>query len=117
MYRAGGSEPQLGAVTRIQLLATSLVERVHDAVYVIPRHVNQADSGLNLDEYAIDIAYAATELLKEADNLPRRTTNEEVIQRLQMLGEQDKELTQQIRDKLAEAEELSALVHHRVETI
>ena len=117
MYRAGGSEPKVAAVTRIQLLATSLVERVHDAVYVIPRHVAQAESSLNLDEYAIDIAYAVTELLKESDNLPPRRTHEEVISALKRLKEQDAELTDQIRVKLGEAEELSALAHSKVEAI
>ena len=76
MFRVGGAEPQVGAVSRAQLLATNLVERLHDAVYVIPRAVDLVSEdrpSLNLKEYAVDIAYSVKELAKVADEFPRLT--------------------------------------------
>jgi hypothetical protein len=105
MYRSGQDEgePAVGSVTRMQLLTTNLVERVHDAVYVLPRHASQ---NLNLDEYAIDIAYSLQELVKESEKLPPRTTPEVLQSKLRDLHAQDSQLSSQIKAKLKEAEEL-----------
>jgi predicted RNase H-like nuclease (RuvC/YqgF family) len=105
MFRSGQAEgePAVASVSRMQLLTTNLVERVHDAVYVLPRHASQ---NLNLDEYAIDIAYSLQELVREAENLPRRTTTEQLQRTLQALQEEDTRLTVEISHKLKEAEQL-----------
>ena len=76
MFRVGGAEPKVGAVSRAQLLATNIVERLHDAVYVIPRAVDtppEERPSLNLKEYAVDIAYSVRELAKVSDEFPRLT--------------------------------------------
>ncbi len=116
MFRAGGEHPQVASVTCMQLLLTNLVERVHDAVWVVPRnaserHQSQASEDaapaqpLNLDEYALDIAYSIRKMRKESSNLPRRHPNmyEETRMKLKALVDEEAALDQEIRDKLETA--------------
>jgi hypothetical protein len=59
---------QIGSVSRVQLLLSCLVERVHDAIYVLPRN----PSGVEVDpeEYARDVALALKALQSAVWNLP-----------------------------------------------
>ena len=66
----------IGAVSRVQLLLTCLVERLHDAIYVLPRHArtNDAMEGNHIapdpEEYAKDVAATLKALKKYAQQLP-----------------------------------------------
>jgi hypothetical protein len=74
MFRVGGAEPEVGAISRAQLLATNIVDRLHDAVYVIPRAVDASEeAAMNLKEYAVDIAFSVKKLRQVADEFPTWT--------------------------------------------
>ena len=77
----------IGSVSRIQLLLMSLVERVHDAIYVLPRHARDASLGTALPgpapdalEYAKDVSLVLKALKKFAADLPDDTLTEELFQ-------------------------------------
>lgn len=65
-------ELQIGSVSRVQLLLSTLVERVHDAIYVLPRHARDPSSGVqpDPDEYARDVAMALKGIEKYCQGLP-----------------------------------------------
>ena len=69
----------IGPVSRVQLLLTTMVERVHDAIYVLPRHArdqangNESSAGTvppDPEEYARDIYTAIKGLEKYTQSLP-----------------------------------------------
>ena len=70
-------EFQIGTVSRMQLLLASLVERLHDAIYVVPRYARSADTSAmpppNPDEYAKDMMDTLVALKRFAHNLPPST--------------------------------------------
>ena len=69
---AGGAM-KVGSVTRVQLLLTCLVERLHDAIYVLPRHARNHDASQpapDPEEYAKDVAGTLKALKKYALELP-----------------------------------------------
>ena len=74
---ADGEVLAIGSVSKVQLLLTTLVERVHDAVYVLPRHARDKMNGETVsgpppdaEEYARDVALALKALKKCAQDLP-----------------------------------------------
>jgi hypothetical protein len=72
----GDERLPIGPVSRIQLLLTCLVERLHDAIYVLPRQARDPGaSPVNPDEYATDIAIALKSLVKYAESLPDDTAD------------------------------------------
>ena len=90
----------IGSVSRIQLLLMSLVERVHDAIYVLPRHARDVSLGTTLPgpapdpmEYARDVASALKALKESASNLPN---DEELTETFfqEKLNELNQELVQ-----------------------
>ena len=102
MYRVGGAEPQVGAVSRAQLLATNIIERVHDAIYVLPRAVDTPDQTLNLKEYALDIAFSVKELARVADDLPELHEGNFQAE-LRQVAEAEELVDEQIRELLLRA--------------
>jgi hypothetical protein len=86
----------MGSVSRMQLLLTSLVERVHDAIYVLPRHARDlalgtpcAGPGPNSTEYAVDAANVLKTLKTVSESLPDDGLTEDVFQaRLCVLNEE-----------------------------
>ena len=124
MFRASNGE-QLGTVSCMQLLITNLVERVHDAVWVLPRHAAQEHEKsleqdhtniqpLNLDEYAIDIAYSLRALQKEALNLPSKRSYETTKQRLDELVEEERAITEQLKTRIDEASQIRSKLNLKI---
>lgn len=71
-----GGSMKVGSVTRVQLLLTCLVERLHDAIYVLPRHARNPDASQaspDPEEYAKDVAGTLRALKKYALELPNDT--------------------------------------------
>jgi len=78
----GAPAMQMGNLSRLQLLLTTLVERVHDAIYVLPRHARDTALGMSSDtpsgggappdpdEYARDVVMAIEGMKKFAKLLP-----------------------------------------------
>ena len=80
------SEDLVGSVTRVQLLLTTVVERVHDAVYVLPRFARDKFTGEpvsgpppDAEEYANDVAMAIKALKKYAQELPDDFAEREIV--------------------------------------
>jgi hypothetical protein len=63
----------IGSVSRVQLLLTCLVERVHDAIYVLPRNANGSE--VDPEEYARDVATALKTLKSAVHDLPDDTAD------------------------------------------
>jgi len=109
MFRTSGD--QIGSVSRMQLLTSNLVDRLHDAVYVLPRHPSQ---NLNLDEYAVDIAYSLQELTSESAKLPTRRTPEDLQARLRELKEEDDRLSVDLQQRIETSRELLSLLDKEI---
>jgi hypothetical protein len=85
----------MGSVSRMQLLLMSLVERVHDAIYVLPRHARDAALGTapagpgpSSAEYATDVANVLKQLKVICHALPDDNLTDELFQsRLSELNE------------------------------
>jgi hypothetical protein len=64
---------KVGSDTRVQLLPTCIVERLHDAIYVLPRYARNHDSSQpspDPEEYAKNVAGTLRALKKYAMELP-----------------------------------------------
>lgn len=73
----GSLDPYIGSVSKTQLLLCSLIERLHDAVYVVPRFARDTALGVeqqgappNPEEYARDIVEALRALKEVVKHLP-----------------------------------------------
>jgi hypothetical protein len=73
----GSLDTSIGSISRSQLLLTSLIERLHDAIYVIPRYVREGDSGVERtgpppdpQEYTRDIVSTLRALQETCMDLP-----------------------------------------------
>jgi hypothetical protein len=65
----------VGPVSRVQLLVTCLFERLHDAIYVLPRAARDPDAPpVDPAEYARDIALLLKALKKFSAELPDDST-------------------------------------------
>jgi hypothetical protein len=78
---------QIGSVSQTQLLLMTLVERVHDAIYVLPRHARDASLGTALPgpapdplEYAKDVASLVKALEVSSQSLPSDELSEDAFQ-------------------------------------
>ena len=107
------SRLQLGPVSRIQLLLTCLIERLHDAIYVLPRQAREEQpSAIPADpvEYATDVALALKGLIAHVDSLPDDA--EDVRPALELLNERLRELRLENSELLKEAKSVREDVYN-----
>ena len=112
----------MGTVSKMQLLLMSLVERVHDAIYVLPRHardtaLGSAPVGPPPDpmEYAKDVSQALKQLRDLAVKLPDDSLTEEIfLQRLAQLNEELREVKSEAKQQLEKAKEVRGLIQERL---
>ena len=112
----------MGTVSKMQLLLMSLVERVHDAIYVLPRHardtaLGSAPVGPPPDpmEYAKDVSQALKQLRDLAVKLPDDSLTEEIfLQRLAQLNGELREVKSEAKQQLEKAKEVRGLIQERL---
>jgi hypothetical protein len=105
---------QIGPVSRVQLLLATMVERVHDAIYVLPRHARdkvtgaegQSSSSVDPDpeEYARDVFTAIKGLEKYCEFLPDDLSD--YNERIQQLNSEIVELRVENERMLAAGREI-----------
>jgi hypothetical protein len=114
----------IGTVSRVQLLLTTLVERVHDAIYVLPRHARDSAMGTNLtdgpgpnpDEYAHDIVLALKGLERFALDLPNDLiSDDEYDSRLKELNDELAKVRIENQDWLARGREAHIELQKRLD--
>ena len=105
MYRV--QSEKLATITKLQLLACNLVERVHDAIYVIPRRED-----IHLEEYAIDIAYSMKTLIDKSSKIPIK--QQDLHLKLQELKNQEISIDQEIKLTLQQAKEFQNKLSHKM---
>ena len=101
-----GNPGRLGPVSRFQLLLASLVERLHDGVYVLPRTVGGTTTA---GDYARDVAACIEGLKKAAGELPVRDDTDP-----QCLLEELERVKREQVEVIREAEELRHRVRNRL---
>ena len=102
----------LGPVSRIQLLLTCLIERLHDAIYVLPRQAHEENATANSvdpDEYARDVALALKGLSSHVNSLPDDTLD--VSEELESLNARLRELRVENTQLLNEAKSVREQVY------
>jgi hypothetical protein len=108
----------LGPVSRIQLLLTCLVERLHDAIYVLPRQAREEQASatpVDPDEYARDVAMALKGLHSHMASLP--DDQAEIEQELEAWNLRLQELRVENAQLLEEAKSVREQVYNRLETL
>lgn len=110
-------EFKIGSVSRVQLLLACLVERLHDAIYVLPRHARDpVGAAPEADEYAKDLFAAISSLKIFAQKLPEGIDMQELDRlngRISVLKEQNREILQRVKE--AETRVFSALSSHQLQ--
>lgn len=103
LVKDGEDRLAVGPVSRVQLLLTCLFERLHDAIYVLPRAARDPDAPpVEPVEYARDIAVVLKALKKFSIELPDDTSEiegrlEELNQRLVSLRSENAQLLREAK--------------------
>jgi hypothetical protein len=96
---------EIGPVSRVQLLLTCMFERLHDAIYVLPRQARDPGAApVNPDEYARDVAMALKALKKYVHALP--DDSEQVESKLGELNERIRALKAENLEVLQQAKSI-----------
>jgi hypothetical protein len=113
---AENDDMRLGSVSRVQLLITCLVERLHDAIYVLPRHARNGETtslpAPDPEEYAKDIATSLKALKKYAMELP--DDQKETEQNVEESNQKLVQLRRENREMLKEAKSVQKQINDRL---
>ena len=109
----GDERLPLGPVSRAQLLLTCVVERLHDAIYVLPRQARDPEATpVDPEEYAKDIATALKALERFTNELPNDM--EDMTSELESLNERLKELRSENLAVLSEAKQVRERIYQLI---
>jgi hypothetical protein len=111
----GDDRLPIGPVSRAQLLLSCMVERLHDAIYVMPRQARDPQSTpVDPEEYAKDVGLALKALQRFANELP--DDSHDPTTEIEELNNRIQELRGENRAMLDEAKQVREYVSQLIDS-